>query len=219
MLWLARNSFWQLFWSNNYKDGWKSGLKSPGADNKNITANLTGLLTTFLVISGGFWGLRYRKKSYDENIPDPRTLRNKIYVEDLLDPEIKLIGIEINVFLVVIWLYIPVSWIFKLKLNKSKYFHVLFVISKKHKWIISNVILNLNIKWGVMILGLIAFGTNSTGVYVKIFKYFYVTLISNGCKNSMNVRVLCFGLNTIIFLLTWSFIGLDKQILPMDQPL
>ena len=165
-----KKSFWQLLWSNNYKDGWKSGLKSPGADNKNITANLTELVTTFLVISDGFGGLRFRKKSYDENSPDPRTPMNKIYVEDLVDPEIRLIGIEINVFLVVIWLHIPVSWIFKLKLNKSKYFHVLFVTSKKHKWIISNVILNLNIKGGVMILGLIASGTNSTGVYVKNIK-------------------------------------------------
>ena len=36
---------------------------------KNISANLTGFLTTFLVISDGFLGLRYRKKSYD-NSPD-----------------------------------------------------------------------------------------------------------------------------------------------------
>ena len=70
-----------------------------------------------------------------------------------------------------------------------------------------------------MILGLIAFGTNSTGVNVKNIKYFDVTLISNGCKISMNVRVFCFGLNTIIFLLTWSTKGLEKQILPLDQPL
>ena len=96
----------------------------------------------------------------------------------------------------------PCQLNFQNKLNKSKYFHVLFVTSKKHKWIISNVILNLNIKGGVMILGLIASGTNSTGVYVKNIKNFDVTLISNECKNSMNVRVLCFGLNAIIFLLT-----------------
>ena len=79
------------------------GLKLPGADNKNITANLTGLLMTFLVISDGFWGLRYQKKSYDQNSPDPRTSMNKIYVEDLVDSEIKLIGIGIYVFFVVIW--------------------------------------------------------------------------------------------------------------------
>ena len=70
-----------------------------------------------------------------------------------------------------------------------------------------------------MILGLIAFGTNSTGVYVENFKYCDVTLISKVCKNSLNVSVLCFGLDTIIFLLTWSTIGLDKQILLIDQPL
>ena len=56
---------------------------------KNISANLTGFLTTFLVISDGFLGLRYRKKSYDENTPDPKTPMNKIYVDDLVDPEIK----------------------------------------------------------------------------------------------------------------------------------
>ena len=75
------------YWSNNYKDGWKLGLKSPWVD-KNISANLTGFLTTFLVISGGFLGLRYRKKSYDENSPNPETPMDKIYVEDLVDPEI-----------------------------------------------------------------------------------------------------------------------------------
>ena len=65
-----------------------------------------------------------------------------------------------------------------------------------------NLIHHLNIKGGVMILGLIAFGTNSTGVYVENFKYCDVTLISKVCKNSLNVSVLCFGLDTIIFLLT-----------------
>ena len=62
---------------------------------QNISANLTGFLITFLVISDGFLGL-----------------------------------------------------IFKLILNKSKYFHVLFVTSQKHKWVLSNIILDLNIKGG-----------------------------------------------------------------------
>ena len=43
---------------------------------------------TFLVISDGFWGLRYWKKSYGENSPNPKTPMNKIYVEDLVDPDI-----------------------------------------------------------------------------------------------------------------------------------
>ena len=56
---------------------------------KNISANLTGFLTMFLVISDGFLGLRYRKKSYDENTPDPKISMNKINVDDLVYPEIK----------------------------------------------------------------------------------------------------------------------------------
>ena len=72
---------------------------------KNISANLTGFLTTFFVISDGFLGLRYQKKFYEENTPDPKTPMNKIYV----DPAIKLIGIGINVFFVVMSLHIPVS--------------------------------------------------------------------------------------------------------------
>ena len=76
---------------------------------QNISANLRGLLTTFLVISDGFLGLRYRKISYHDNSCDPKTPMNKIYVEDLVDPELKLIGIEINVFFVVTWLHIPVA--------------------------------------------------------------------------------------------------------------
>ena len=52
---------------------------------KNISVNLTGFLTKFLVISDGFLGLRYRKKSYDENSPVPITPMIKIYVEDLVE--------------------------------------------------------------------------------------------------------------------------------------
>ena len=96
---------------------------------KNISANLTGFLTTFLVISDGFLGLRYRKKSYD-NSPDPKTPMNEIYVEDIVDPELKLIGIKLNVFFVVTWS----------KFNQSIYSHVIFVTSQKHKWVISNII-------------------------------------------------------------------------------
>ena len=59
---------------------------------KNISANLTEFLTTFLVISDGFLGLRSRKKSHD-NSPYLKTPMNKICVEDLVDPEIRLIGI------------------------------------------------------------------------------------------------------------------------------
>ena len=55
----------------------------------------------FLIISDGFLGLRYLKKSYDENSPHPKNPISKINVEDLVDPEIKLIGIETNVFFVV----------------------------------------------------------------------------------------------------------------------
>ena len=43
---------------------------------------------TFLVTSDGFLGLRYQKKSYGENSPNPKTPMTKIYVEDLVDPEI-----------------------------------------------------------------------------------------------------------------------------------
>ena len=43
----------------------------------------------FLIISDGFLGLRYRKKSYDEYSPNPKTPMNKIYVDDLVDSEIK----------------------------------------------------------------------------------------------------------------------------------
>ena len=63
---------------------------------QNISANLTGFITTFLVISDGFLVLRYWKKSYDGSSPDPKTPISKINVEDLVNPEIKLIGIETN---------------------------------------------------------------------------------------------------------------------------
>ena len=85
---------------------------------ENISANLTRFLTTFLVISDGFLGLRYWKKSYD-NSSDPKTPMNEIYVEDIVGPELKLIGIEINVFFVVTWS----------KLKQSIYSHVIFVTS------------------------------------------------------------------------------------------
>ena len=52
----------------------------------NLSANLTGFPTTFLVISDGFLVIRYPKKSYDENSPRPTTPISKINVEDLVDP-------------------------------------------------------------------------------------------------------------------------------------
>ena len=76
---------------------------------QNISANLKGFLTTFLVISNDFFGFRYWKKSYDDNSPDPKTPMNKIVVEHLVDPKFKQIGDEINVLFVVTWLHIPVG--------------------------------------------------------------------------------------------------------------
>ena len=46
---------------------------------------------------------------------------NEIYVEDIVDPELKLIGIKLNVFFVVTWS----------KFNQSIYSHVIFVTSQK----------------------------------------------------------------------------------------
>ena len=55
---------------------------------QNISTNLTGFIMTFLVISDGFLGLRYRNKFHDENSPDPKTPISKINVEDLVDPDL-----------------------------------------------------------------------------------------------------------------------------------
>ena len=70
---------------------------------QNISTNLTGFIMTFLVISDGFLGLRYRNKFHDENSPDSKTAANEIHVEDIVDPELKLIGIKLYVFFVVTW--------------------------------------------------------------------------------------------------------------------
>ena len=61
---------------------------------------------------------------------------NEIYVEDIVDPELKLIGIKLNVFFVVTWS----------KFNQSIFSHVIFVTSQKHKWVISTIILELNLQ-------------------------------------------------------------------------
>ena len=55
---------------------------------QNISANRIGFLKTFLVISDVFLGLRYPMKYTEDNSPDPKTLINKINVENLVDGDL-----------------------------------------------------------------------------------------------------------------------------------